>query len=47
MSDEQSKSDELDDTPPILGSWRNIHLAVLGSLATVVVLLFLLTKVYQ
>lgn len=37
---------ELDDAPPILGSWRNIYLFVLGSLVLLVALLWALTRVY-
>ena len=29
---------ELDDAPPVLGSWRNIYLFVLGTLAVLVAL---------
>lgn len=37
---------ELDDAPPILGSWRNIYLVVLGTLAVLVVLFWMLTEAY-
>lgn len=37
---------ELDDAPPVLGSWRNIYLFVLGSLVLLVALLWALTRVY-
>ena len=37
---------ELDDAPPVLGSWRNIYLFVLGTLAVLVVLFWALTRAY-
>lgn len=38
---------ELDDAPPLLGSWRNIYLFVLGSLAVFIALFWALTRVYS
>ena len=37
---------ELDDAPPLLGSWRNIYLLVLGTLALLVALFWALTRAY-
>lgn len=37
---------ELDDAPPVLGSWRNIYLFVVGTLAVLVVLFWALTRAY-
>lgn len=37
---------ELDDVPPLLGSWRNIYLLVLGILALLVALFWALTRAY-
>ena len=37
---------ELDDVPPLLGSWRNIYFVVLGTFAVLVLLFWLLTSVY-
>jgi hypothetical protein len=37
---------ELEDAPPILGSWRNIYLFVLGILALLVALFWALTRAY-
>jgi hypothetical protein len=37
---------ELDDAPPLLGSWRNIYLFVLGTLALLVALFWALTRAY-
>ena len=37
---------ELDDVPPVLGSWRNIYLFVLGTLAVLVALFWALTRAY-
>ena len=37
---------ELDETPPLLGSWRNIYLFVLGNLALLVALFWALTRAY-
>jgi len=37
---------ELDDVPPLLGSWRNIYLLVLGTLALLVALFWALTRAY-
>jgi len=44
MDDE--KRPELDDAPPVLGSWRNIYGLVLGVLCAIVVALAVITKVY-
>ncbi len=38
---------ELEDAPPLLGSWRNIYLVVLGTLAALVVLFWLMTEAYS
>ncbi|MDC0713695.1 hypothetical protein POL68_34835 [Stigmatella sp. ncwal1] len=38
---------ELDDTPPLLGSWRNIYLLVLGNLALLIALFWALTRAYS
>jgi hypothetical protein len=38
---------ELDETPPLLGSWRNIYLFVLGSLVLYVALFWALTRIYS
>jgi hypothetical protein len=37
---------EMDDAPPVLGSWRNIYLFVLGTLAVLVLLFWLLTRAH-
>jgi hypothetical protein len=37
---------ELDDAPPVLGSWRNIYFLVLGCLALLVALFWALTRAY-
>ena len=37
---------ELDDVPPVLGTWRNIYLFVMGNLLLLVLLLWGLTRVY-
>ncbi len=37
---------ELDDAPPVLGSWRNIYLFVLGTFALLVALFWALTRAY-
>lgn len=37
---------ELDDAPPLLGSWRNIYLFVLGTLALLIALFWALTRAY-
>ena len=38
---------ELDDAPPLLGSWRTIYLVVLGTLASLIALFWALTRVYS
>lgn len=38
---------QLDDKPPLLGSWRNIYAVVIGTLVVVVALFTVLTKVYE
>lgn len=37
---------ELDDKPPLLGSWRNVYAVVLGVLVFVVALFAIVTEVY-
>jgi hypothetical protein len=37
---------ELNDAPPLLGSWRNIYLFVLGVLALLIALFWALTRAY-
>ena len=37
---------ELDDVPPLLGSWRNIYFVVLGTLFALVLLFWLLTRAH-
>lgn len=37
---------ELEDAPPVLGSWRNVYAVVLGTLAAVVLLFWALTRAY-
>lgn len=38
---------ELDDRPPVLGSWRNIYGVVLGTLVVLVVVFSIITAVYR
>jgi hypothetical protein len=37
---------ELDERPPLLGSWRNIYLVVIGTLVALIALFTLLTGTY-
>ena len=37
---------EMNDAPPVLGSWRNIYLLVLGNLALLVALFWAITRAY-
>ncbi len=37
---------ELDDAPPLLGSWRRVYLLVVGTFAAMVLLFWLLTRTY-
>ncbi|MCP3100307.1 hypothetical protein LZ198_15660 [Myxococcus sp. K15C18031901] len=37
---------DLDDAPPLLGSWRNIYLLVLGTFVLFVALCWALTEAY-
>ena len=37
---------EMDDAPPVLGSWRNIYLFVLGTLAVLVIAFWALTRAH-
>jgi hypothetical protein len=48
MSDPDASSDrpELIDAPPLLGSWKNLYLVVLGTLAVLVGLFWALTRAY-
>lgn len=47
MTDEKEPRPELDDAPPLLGSWRNIYLTVVGALAFYVVAMWAFSKVYS
>ena len=49
ISSEPVKIDrpELDETPPILGSWRKIYVVSLVWFVALVLIFFLLTKVYN
>ncbi|NMO20899.1 hypothetical protein HPC49_27365 [Pyxidicoccus fallax] len=38
---------EMDDAPPLLGSWRNIYLVVLGTFVLFVALFWALTEAYS
>ncbi|MFP2957982.1 hypothetical protein ACLEPN_09165 [Myxococcus sp. 1LA] len=38
---------ELDDAPPLLGSWRNIYILVMATFVVFVVLGWVLTEVYS
>ncbi len=42
----QERRPELSDAPPLLGSWRNLYLLVLGVLAALIFLFWLLTRAY-
>lgn len=39
--------DSPDDRPPLLGSWRNLYLVVIGTLATLVTVFWWLTRTYS
>ena len=36
--------DDLPEPPPILGSWRNVYALILGVLATLIALFYVLTR---
>lgn len=36
----------LDDSPPLLGSWRNLYLLVMGTLGVLVLIFWWLTRHY-
>jgi hypothetical protein len=38
---------DLEDAPPLLGSWRNIYLVVLGSQALLILAFYLLTVAFE
>ncbi len=46
-TDKPAHRPELDETPPLLGSWRNVYLMVLGTFVLFVVLFAALTWVYS
>jgi hypothetical protein len=37
---------EMDDKPPILGSWRNIYALVIGTLVVIIIVGALITRAY-
>jgi hypothetical protein len=39
--------EELDDRPPILGSWKNLYILVLVVHAIIIVLFYLITRAYS
>lgn len=45
-ADEPAPRADLDETPPLLGSWRNLYLLVLGSQGVVVLVFYLVTRLY-
>jgi hypothetical protein len=47
MATEPEDRPDLEDAPPVLGSWRNIYLVVLGNLALLTALFAWLTEVYS
>lgn len=50
MSEPQPPSDDrpdLDDTPPILGSWRTIYVVVVANLAVLILVFWALSELYS
>ncbi len=47
QSPEKPHRPELDEVPPLLGSWRNIYLFVFGSFVLFVALFWVLTEAYS
>ena len=43
---EAQQYDPLDDSPPLLGSWRNLYFMVIGTLAGLVLIFWWLTRHY-
>lgn len=39
--------DEETEKPPILGSWKNLYLLVLGNLVFLIILFYIITKFYE
>jgi hypothetical protein len=46
MKKDEEPRPEMDDAPPLLGSWRNIYLTVVGALALYVVGLWVFSRIY-
>jgi len=44
LADEPAQKIDPEAPPPLLGSWRNLYLLVLGELAVVVLLFWALTR---
>ena len=42
-----SKQEDLDEQPPILGSWNNLYVLVLVAHAIIIVLFYLFTRAYS
>lgn len=42
-----NNNDASESPPPVLGSWRNLYLLVLGNLALMVVVFYLFTLAYR
>ena len=47
MTNEEEPRPEMHDAPPLLGSWRNIYLTVVGTLALYVAGLWLFSRIYS
>jgi hypothetical protein len=47
MSQQSPSSEEFQESPPILTSWRRLYAVVLGELAVLIILFYLFTKVFE
>lgn len=47
IKDEINKLNNLDDNPPLLGSWNKLYSVVFISLVIMILLFYLFTKVFE
>lgn len=47
MTDDEKPRPEMEDAPPLLGSWRNIYLTVIGTLALYVAMLWMFSRFFS
>lgn len=47
MIDIKEEKDEKEEQSPIMGSWRNVHLLLVGTLVAIMILLYVFTQYFK